>query len=97
MDANQAWLAVVGQLEMELPRASFDTWVKKTQFLAYNPEALQFEIGAPSAFIRDWLDSRLKQLLSNKRSRSSLKSALPPNRRVNPQLSPVLKAQSRKA
>lgn len=66
MDANQAWLAVVGQLEMELPRASFDTWVKKTQFLAYNPEALQFEIGAPSAFIRDWLDSRLKQLLSNK-------------------------------
>ena len=26
MNAEQAWQSVLGQLQMEMPRASFDTW-----------------------------------------------------------------------
>ena len=33
MDAEQAWQAVIGQLQMEMPRASFDTWVRDTRFV----------------------------------------------------------------
>ena len=31
MNVEQAWQSVLGQLQMEMPRASFDTWVRDTQ------------------------------------------------------------------
>ena len=36
MNVEQAWQSVLGQLQMEMPRASFDTWVRdtKTSFLS---------------------------------------------------------------
>jgi hypothetical protein len=36
MNAEQAWQAVLGQLQMEMPRASFDTWVRDTRFLEWD-------------------------------------------------------------
>ena len=35
MNAEQAWQAVLGQLQMEMPRASFDTWVRDTRFIGW--------------------------------------------------------------
>jgi len=29
MDAEQAWQSALGQLQMEMPKASFDTWVRE--------------------------------------------------------------------
>ena len=29
MKAEQAWQAVLGQLQMDMPKASFDTWVQE--------------------------------------------------------------------
>jgi chromosomal replication initiator protein len=57
MKANQAWTAVVGQLQMEMPKATFDTWVRDAQFLAF--EDGSFVIGVQNAYARDWLESRL--------------------------------------
>ena len=37
MNTEQAWQSVLGQLQMEMPRASFDTWVRDTQLLSYDP------------------------------------------------------------
>ena len=31
MNIDLAWQSVLGQLQMEMPRASFDTWVRDTQ------------------------------------------------------------------
>ena len=31
MDVSQAWQSVLGQIQMEMPRASFDTWVRDTE------------------------------------------------------------------
>jgi len=31
MNAEHAWQSVLGQLQMEMPRASFDTWVRDTK------------------------------------------------------------------
>jgi hypothetical protein len=33
MNEQQAWQATIGQLQMEMPKASFDTWVKDAQLL----------------------------------------------------------------
>ena len=62
MDANQAWQTVLGQLQMEMPRASYDTWVRDT--LPMNYEDGLLTIGVRNAYARDWLESRLSSTVS---------------------------------
>jgi chromosomal replication initiator protein len=57
MNAEQAWQSVLGQLQMEMPRASFDTWVRDTRPISYQDGTLT--IGVRNAYARDWLESRL--------------------------------------
>ena len=57
MNAQQAWQATLGQLQMEMPKATFDTWVRDAQLI--NHEGNTFNIGVQNAFARDWLESRL--------------------------------------
>jgi chromosomal replication initiator protein len=57
MDAKNAWQAVLGQLQMDMAKATFDTWVKDTECVAF--EDGTFIIGVPNAYARDWLESRL--------------------------------------
>jgi hypothetical protein len=62
MNAEQAWQSVLGQLQMEMPRASFDTWVRDTKPVSYQDETLT--IGVRNAYARDWLESRLASTVS---------------------------------
>lgn len=57
MNAEQAWQTVLAQLQMDMPRASFDTWVRDTRPVAYENGLLT--VGVRNAYARDWLDSRL--------------------------------------
>jgi chromosomal replication initiator protein len=57
MNAEQAWQSVLGQLQMEMPKASFDTWVRDTSVVSYADGSLT--IGVLNAYARDWLESRL--------------------------------------
>ena len=62
MEANQAWQTVLGQLQMEMPRASYDTWVRDTRPISYTDGLLT--IGVRNAYARDWLESRLSSTVS---------------------------------
>jgi chromosomal replication initiator protein len=62
MNAEQAWQSVLGQLQMEMPRASFDTWVRNTRPVSYQNRTLT--IGVHNAYARDWLESRLASTVS---------------------------------
>ena len=62
MNFEQAWQSVLGQLQMEMPRASFDTWVRDTKPLSYQNGTLT--IGVRNAYARDWLESRLASTVS---------------------------------
>jgi chromosomal replication initiator protein len=57
MNAQQAWQAARGQLQMEMPKAAFDTWVHHAEMVSY--EDGSFMIGVPNAYAKDWLQSRL--------------------------------------
>jgi chromosomal replication initiator protein len=57
MNATQAWQSVLGQLQMEMPRASFDTWVRDTRPLNYDGGVLT--VAVRNAYARDWLENRL--------------------------------------
>ena len=62
MDAEQAWQSALGQLQMEMPKASFDTWVRDTQISSY--EDGLFTIVVRNAYARDWLESRLSSTVT---------------------------------
>ena len=62
MNVEQAWQSVLGQLQMEMPRASFDTWVRDTRALSFEDGTLT--IGVRNAYARDWLESRLSSTVS---------------------------------
>ena len=62
MDAKRAWQAVLGQLQMEMAKATYDTWVRDAEFVAY--EDGTFIIGVQNAYARDWLDSRLTSTIN---------------------------------
>lgn len=57
MKAEQAWQATLGQLQLEMSKAAFDTWVRDTELITY--EDGSFVIGVQNAYARDWLESRL--------------------------------------
>jgi chromosomal replication initiator protein len=57
MNAEQAWQSVLGQLQTEMPKASFDTWVRDTSVHSYDDDILT--IGVNNAYACDWLESRL--------------------------------------
>ncbi|MEX1249023.1 MAG: chromosomal replication initiator protein DnaA [Anaerolineales bacterium] len=62
MNASQAWEAAQGQLQVEIPKGTYDTWVRDAELVAY--EDGSFVIGANNAYARDWLDSRLKSTIT---------------------------------
>ncbi len=51
------WQATLGELQLQMTRATFDTWVKDTSVLGY--EDGEFIIGVPNAYAKDWLENRL--------------------------------------
>lgn len=68
MNAQQAWQATIGQLQMDLSKATFDTWVRNTHLISYDEESGTFALGANNAYACDWLESRLKSIITNKLS-----------------------------
>ena len=57
MKADQIWQAALGELQLQMPKATFDTWVRDTHVISY--EDGTFIIGVDSAFTKDWLENRL--------------------------------------
>lgn len=62
MNPQQAWQATMGQLQMEMPKASFDTWVRNAEMISYGEDV--FTIGVQNAYARDWLESRLSTTIN---------------------------------
>jgi hypothetical protein len=58
MNHQQAWQSVLSQLQLEMPRASFDTWVRDTEAVLLEEGLLT--IAVRNVYSRDWLESRLK-------------------------------------
>ena len=62
MNIDRAWESVLGQLQADMPKASFDTWLAQARPLSYENGALT--VGVPNAYARDWLESRLASTIS---------------------------------
>jgi len=62
MNSQQAWQATVGQLQMEMSKAAFDTWVRSAEMVSHQQDT--FTIGVQNAYARDWLESRLSSTVN---------------------------------
>lgn len=59
--AKDIWEAALGELQLQLSRTNFDTWLKDTVGLSYQGD--QFVVGVPSTFSIEWLEKRLNSLI----------------------------------
>ncbi|NLX35868.1 MAG: chromosomal replication initiator protein DnaA [Chloroflexi bacterium] len=57
MDAYQLWQATLGQLQLQLERPTFDTWVRDTHALSYEDGVLV--VGVHNAFAQGYLEGRM--------------------------------------
>jgi chromosomal replication initiator protein len=62
MIAHQAWQSLIGQLQTEMSKAAFDTWVRNAELVEF--EENNFTIGVQNAYARDWLESRLSSTIT---------------------------------
>ena len=62
MDAKQVWRAALGELQVSLSPANFETWLRDT--LLVDVEEQRFRIAVPNGFAKDWLESRYRSLIS---------------------------------
>ncbi len=66
MNAEQAWQATLGQLQMEMSKAAYDTWVRDACLLSQ--EGDECIVVVKNAYICDWLEGRLADTVTRKLS-----------------------------
>jgi len=57
MNAEHTWQAALGELQLQMTKATFDTWVRNTHVVSW--EDGTFLIGVHNAYAKDWLENRL--------------------------------------
>jgi chromosomal replication initiator protein len=57
-----AWKAALGDLEMQMTKATYNTWLLGTRALAYDDD--EFVVGVRNDFAKDWLENRLYDLIA---------------------------------
>jgi|YNPNPStandDraft_1061719.scaffolds.fasta_scaffold40324_2 chromosomal replication initiator protein len=57
VNPQTVWQTALGELQMQMTKATFDTWVKPTHAIAY--EDGTFIIGVQNGYAKDWLENRL--------------------------------------
>ncbi len=58
---REVWRAVLGDLQLQLPRPTFETWLKPTNGVTYDDHT--FVVEAPNPFAVEWLERRMYHAL----------------------------------
>ncbi len=62
MDTRQVWRAALGELQVALSPANFETWLRDTTLVDVDDN--RFRIAVPNGFAKDWLETRYRPLIS---------------------------------
>ena len=60
--AQRVWDTALGQLQLQVTRPNFDTWLKDTVGLA--AENGSFIIGTPNDFVSEWLSAKMGPVIA---------------------------------
>lgn len=61
MNARQVWQAVLGDLQLRLPRSDFETWFQGTSIVAFEDGLVV--VGTPNSYAKQWLERRAGDLI----------------------------------
>jgi chromosomal replication initiator protein len=61
VNAESIWQAALGELQLQMTKATFDTWVKQTHVIAHEDGA--FIVGVQNGYAKDWLENRLLSVI----------------------------------
>jgi len=61
MSPETAWKATLGELELQMTKATFNTWLKDARLLANEDD--EFVIGVRNDYAKDWLENRLQDTI----------------------------------
>ncbi|GAB4473170.1 MAG: chromosomal replication initiator protein DnaA [Anaerolineae bacterium] len=67
------WQTALGELQLQLPRETFNTWLRSARLLAH--EDGTFIIGVQNIYAREWLEHRLKRVIVRTLSQVARRSA----------------------
>ncbi len=59
--AQQIWEAALGELQIQVNKPNYRTWLEKTAGLSYQKD--QFVIGVPNTFVAEYLDKNQRSLI----------------------------------
>ncbi len=59
--AKEAWEAALGELQVQVNKPNFRTWLEKTTGLSYQND--RFVIGVPNTFVAEYLDKNQRSLI----------------------------------
>ncbi|MYC97410.1 MAG: chromosomal replication initiator protein DnaA [Caldilineaceae bacterium SB0661_bin_32] len=59
LNPEDIWQKTLHELALQMPATTFETWVRDTSIIGYKEG--EFIVGAPHAWARDWLQSRLRK------------------------------------
>ena len=57
MKPTEVWQAALGELQLQMTRETFNTWLKPTRVMSYEDGTLI--IGVDNGYVKDWLSNRL--------------------------------------
>ena len=58
INLQELWRAALGELQLAVPKANYDTWFKETYVVSEEDDV--FCIGVPNAFAREWLENKYR-------------------------------------
>lgn len=61
--AQNIWQAVLGKIEMRIPKASFETWLKDTSGVAFDEENSTINVKVNSSFTAQYLQERMAGII----------------------------------
>jgi chromosomal replication initiator protein len=64
MDQRQVWRATLGELEISLSQATFETWFRRTALMRVDEASSTFVLGVASGFAKDWVEERYRSLIA---------------------------------
>jgi chromosomal replication initiation ATPase DnaA len=57
MKPNEVWQAALGELQLQMTRETFNTWLKPTRIISYEDGTLI--VGVENGYVKEWLSNRL--------------------------------------
>lgn len=61
MNGKQVWQAALGDLQLQISRASYETWLKNTCLVALEDGLVV--VGVPNTFAKEWLENRFTNVI----------------------------------